>query len=258
MAVFRVKKDKNYTTMSQYHFKDKRLSWKAKGILSTMLSLPEKWDYSIAGLCALSSDGNGTTQTALKELESLGYLERRKIRIKGKIVDWEYIIYEKPQNSPLTDFPQLEKPHVEKPHVEKPHVEKPHVENPPQYNIKELSIKELSIKEYSNEFAKLWAQYPRKEGKAQAEKSYIAARKAGTTFEEVEAGVKAYANQVKSMGTEQRYIKHGSTWFNQKGWLDEYKTAVDEKSERSFDLDEAVRKATASGAKYLKKQEDNT
>lgn len=112
--------------------------------------------------------------------------------------------------------------------------------------------------EYSNEFAKLWAQYPRKEGKAQAEKSYIAARKSGTTFEDVEAGVKAYANQVKSMGTEQRYIKHGSTWFNQKGWLDEYKTAIAEKAERNFDLDEAVRKATASGLKYLKNQEDNT
>lgn len=253
MAVFRVKKDKNYTTMSQYHFKDKRLSWKAKGILSNMLSLPEEWDYSIAGLCSLSSDGKATTQTALKELESLGYLERRRIHINGKIRDWEYIIYEKPKCSPLTDFQQLEKPHVENQDVEKQHVE-----NQPQYNIKELSIKELSIKEYSLEFAKLWAQYPRKEGKAQAEKSYISARKAGTTFEEVEAGVKAYANQVKSMGTEQRYIKHGSTWFNQKGWLDEYKTAVDEKSERNFDLDEAVRKATASGSKYLKKQEDNT
>ena len=245
MAVFRVKKDKNYTTMSQYHFKDKRLSWKAKGILSTMLSLPEKWDYSIAGLCALSSDGKGTTQAALKELERLGYLERRKVRISGKIIDWEYIIYEKPQNSPLTDFPQLEKPHVEKPHVE----------NPPQYNIKELSIKELSIKEYSLEFAKLWAQYPRKEGKAQAEKSYIAARKAGTTFEDVEAGIKAYKRQIQAMGTEQRYIKHGSTWFNQKGWLDEYK---EPKDDSSFDLDEAIRKATASGLKYLKKQEDNT
>lgn len=247
MAVFRVKKDKNYTTMSQYHFKDKRLSWKAKGILSSMLSLPEEWDYSIAGLCALSSDGKGATQTALKELEMLGYLERRKIRVKGEIRDWEYIIYEKPQSSPLTDFPQLEKPHVEKPHVE----------NPPQYNIKELSIKELSIKKYSLEFAKLWAQYPRKEGKAQAEKSYIAARKSGTTFEEVEAGIKAYKRQIQDMGTEQRYIKHGSTWFNQKGWLDEYKTAVAEKAERNFDLDEAVRKATAGGAKYLKKQEDN-
>ena len=56
MAVFRIKKDKNYTSLSNYHFQDKTLSWKAKGILSNMLSLPDDWDYSLAGLVTLSCD----------------------------------------------------------------------------------------------------------------------------------------------------------------------------------------------------------
>lgn len=55
--VIRVVKNCNYTTLSNYHFKDKRLSWKAKGLLSTMLSLPDNWNYTIEGLASLSDDG---------------------------------------------------------------------------------------------------------------------------------------------------------------------------------------------------------
>ena len=50
MAVFRVHKNENYTVLSNYHFKEKGMSLKAKGLLSLMLSLPENWDYSAAGL----------------------------------------------------------------------------------------------------------------------------------------------------------------------------------------------------------------
>ena len=97
MAVFRIEKNKNYTSMANYHFYDRQLSWKAKGILSNMLSLPDDWDYSLAGLVTLSSDGMSATRSAIKELEEHGYLIRRPIREKGRIVDWEYLIFEKPQ-----------------------------------------------------------------------------------------------------------------------------------------------------------------
>ena len=132
MAVFRVNRNKNYTHMANYHFRDKKLSWKAKGILSTMLSLPDDWDYSLAGLTTLAIDGTDSTRAAIKELENKGYLERRAIREKGRIVDWEYLIYEKPQ--------------VEKPVVENPQVEKPVVENPTQLNTKELSTNKSNTK----------------------------------------------------------------------------------------------------------------
>lgn len=39
MAVFRVERTGDYTVMSNFHLKDKRLSLKAKGLLSQMLSL---------------------------------------------------------------------------------------------------------------------------------------------------------------------------------------------------------------------------
>ena len=135
MAVFRVNRNKNYTHMANYHFMDKSLSWKAKGILSNMLSLPENWDYSLAGLATLASDGMSATRAAIKELEEHGYLERKPIRNGGKFVDWEYLIYEKP----------LE----EKPVAENQQVEKPQVENHTQLSTKESSTKQSNTKKSS-------------------------------------------------------------------------------------------------------------
>ena len=70
--VFRVNRTKDYTVMSNHHFKNKNLSLKAKGLLSLMLSLPDDWNYSIKGLVTLSKDGRDSVMAALKELESEG------------------------------------------------------------------------------------------------------------------------------------------------------------------------------------------
>ncbi len=94
--VIRVVKNCNYTTLSNYHFKDKRLSWKAKGLLSTMLSLPDNWNYTIEGLAGLSDDGVKATNSGLAELEKCGYLIRKQLRDDtGRFVMMEYTIYEK-------------------------------------------------------------------------------------------------------------------------------------------------------------------
>ena len=50
MAVFRVERNSGYTVMSNHHLRNKELTLKAKGLLSQMLSLPEDWDYTLAGL----------------------------------------------------------------------------------------------------------------------------------------------------------------------------------------------------------------
>ena len=97
-TVVRVVKNENYTTLSNFHFKDKRLSWKAKGLLSTMLSLPDNWNYTIEGLATLSDDGIKATNSGLNELEKCGYLIRRQQRNEaGHYGVTEYIIYEQPQ-----------------------------------------------------------------------------------------------------------------------------------------------------------------
>lgn len=136
MAVCRVEKSRNYTTMSNYHLRDPCLSNKARGLLSTMLSLPEKWDYTTRGLAAICKDGVDGITAQLKELEQCGYLVRHRIRdANGRITDMEYIIYERPHPS---------SPDTEKPDMVKPDMALPCLETPAQRNIDISSIDELN------------------------------------------------------------------------------------------------------------------
>ena len=98
MAVFKIEKNKNYTIMSNHHLRDKLLSYKAKGLLSFMLSLPEDWDYSINGLVKVSKEGKKAIRAMLEELEENHYLIRKRIQLKNGQFDYEYHIYEMPYN----------------------------------------------------------------------------------------------------------------------------------------------------------------
>ena len=138
MAVCRVEKNRNYTTMSNYHLRDPNLSNKARGLLSTMLSLPDSWDYTTRGLAKICKDGVDGITAQLKELEQCGYLVRHRIRdAGGKITDMEYIIYEKPH--PVS-------PDTEKPDMVKPDMAIPCLETPAQRNIDKTSKDESITK----------------------------------------------------------------------------------------------------------------
>lgn len=78
--IIRVERTKNFTVMSNHHFKNKKLSLKAKGLLSLMLSLPDDWNYNMKGLATLSKDGIDSVRTAMKELENQGYVEKDRNR----------------------------------------------------------------------------------------------------------------------------------------------------------------------------------
>ena len=108
--------------MSNYHLRDPCLSNKARGLLSTMLSLPETWDYTTRGLAKICKDGVDGITAQLKELEQYGYLVRHRIRdSNGRIVDMEYVIYERPHTaSPDTEMPYLVKPDMDLPRLETP------------------------------------------------------------------------------------------------------------------------------------------
>ena len=110
MAVFRVEKNKGYTVMSNHHLRNKELTLKAKGLLSQMLSLPENWDYTLAGLSHINKESIDAIRTAIWELEKAGYIERSQGRDeKGKMTAITYTIYEQPI-SPVLDQPVLENP----------------------------------------------------------------------------------------------------------------------------------------------------
>lgn len=103
MAVFKVEKIKNYTIMSNHHLQNKNLSLKAKGLLSYMLSLPEDWDYSLAGLVANCKESKTSLTTALKELKKNGYLIIEKMypnQTPSKRIEYVYNIFEEPHLEP--------------------------------------------------------------------------------------------------------------------------------------------------------------
>lgn len=117
MATFKINKTKNYTMMSNYHLKEKKMSLKAKGLLSVMLSLPDDWDYSIAGLTTIGKENETAIKNILAELKQFGYLEIIKLmpnESKNGRIDYVYNIYEKPkqegkkqglENQPLENQP---------------------------------------------------------------------------------------------------------------------------------------------------------
>ena len=63
MAVFRIEKNHGYTVMSNHHLRNKELSLKAKGLLSQMLSLPDDWDYILAGLSHINKESIDATNS---------------------------------------------------------------------------------------------------------------------------------------------------------------------------------------------------
>lgn len=181
MAIIRVEKTKDYTTMSNHHFKEKDMSLKAKGLLSMILSLPEDWDYTLGGLALLCRDGKDSVRTALNELMEFGYVETARVRDEhGKLRGMEYVVYERPaskepvpelpaseepvpeestleepmaeesvpeESAPqelASEEPTLEKPILEKSTLENPTLEKPTLENPTQSNTNILNTNKLN------------------------------------------------------------------------------------------------------------------
>ena len=143
MSVIRVNKSRDYTVMSNYHFRDKNLSLKAKGLLSEMLSLPETWDYTIAGLAAINKENETAIKSALDELKQNGYLKVTKLtpdKTESGRIEYVYDIYEQPKEIQV----------AEKQGIENLGLVFQGVENQRQYNTdKSITNKSITEKERS-------------------------------------------------------------------------------------------------------------
>lgn len=164
MAVFRVEKTKDFTVMSNYHLRDKNLSLKAKGLLSQMLSLPEKWDYTLAGLACINKESKDAIRSAVNELEQAGYITRRQTTTEGgRFGCNEYLIRERPvlppplSENPTTDSTPTELPVSENPtqlntHPSKTEKEKTEVFNtdsfPSQKNTNRSEVTAEEMRKY--------------------------------------------------------------------------------------------------------------
>ena len=139
MSVIKVEKTNGYTVMSNVHLKDKNLSFKAKGLLSMIFSLPKDWEYSIQGLVAISKESDKAVRNTLKELELNNYLTRKRINGNNGKFEYEYTVYERPQQSK----PYEHLPYTPKGHTVEGHTVEGHTLKDTQLNTKELNTKDI-------------------------------------------------------------------------------------------------------------------
>jgi len=110
-----IKKPRNFFNISKDVVNDERLSLKALGLLCFMLSKPNDWKFWDTELAKHHKDGIDAVKSAIKELKQAGYVRRKPIKVKGKIVSWETLVFEEPIE-PEAENPPLENPEVENPH----------------------------------------------------------------------------------------------------------------------------------------------
>lgn len=144
--MFRIEKTKDFSIMSNHHLRNVKLSLKAKGLLSLMLSLSNDWDYTMRGLAHICKDGVDSISSTLKELERNGYLIRQRIRYEnGQLGDIEYTIHERPINVEIEEIsPKRENPVQAKPKQDKPEQTKLKQEKTAQLSTNKLKTKESS------------------------------------------------------------------------------------------------------------------
>ncbi len=149
MPVFRIERTHDYTVMSNHHLKNPQLTLKAKGLLSMMLSFPDEWNYSERGLAAICKEGVDAIHSAIKELEKAGYMERHQLRGKGgRIIDTEYVIYEKP-HAPDTTPPDTDNPDMGSPDAAQPEPDNPGELNTQIPNTKKTNTQVSSTQSFS-------------------------------------------------------------------------------------------------------------
>ena len=137
----------HYTVIDNLVLQDKRMSWKAQGLLTYLLSLPDSWQVNIKHLAKERPDGKESTLSGLKELKALGYLKKICVRDdRGRVLRWETQVFDLPQ---LTedDDPETQKPRNRETQIlDNPHSGKPgHIDIT--YSNKDLDQKENEFTE---------------------------------------------------------------------------------------------------------------
>lgn len=240
--IIRVEKTKAFTVICNTAINDKRLTWKAKGIHTYLMSKPDDWKPSIEELSKASKDSHDAVRAGLQELEKAGYMQRKRLHgVGGKIIGWEHLVYETPQT--ITKKPDVEKPQQEKPQLDFPHEGEPHVGNPALINTELLNTELPSTEsngasvdgaaivpaengdepgarpvagknDYSGDFLLFWSKYPRKKEKLAAWKCWCARMKdkeRPATPEEMIIAAERYGKECK--GKDLDFIKHPATFL---------------------------------------------
>lgn len=226
MSVYRRHKEKNFTCIDNHLFEDKTLSMKAKGLLATILSLPDNWKYSVNGLASLFSDGRDAVNGAINELIKHGYITRTKITNKlGAFDGYQYDIYEKPQteSKKIADIPFTEEPFTGEPFTDNSTVSNTNLLNTNIVNTNSIDNIPLISPEEKLDllFAEFWKAYPRKDDKKRAIKKFKAIKNVEKVLPDILADIEIKKKSEQWNENGGKYIPMPSTYLNNERWNDE-------------------------------------
>lgn len=237
MATMRIVKNNNFSIVSNAIIRDTNLSLKARGLFILMLSLPERWEFSVRGLSKIAGEGLDAIRSGLHELEEQGYLSRqRKRNAEGKLGDMEYILYEEPQK------PKAEAPTEETSTVVEPMQEIPTQAKSTQIN-KDINNNRLNQEQREREEAKLlsrlnsqplpletarlqneyfkrfWLMYPRKAKQFQAQLAWNALPVDVELYEKILKAVERYSKT--KQWADKTYVPYPENFLDGKRWEDD-------------------------------------
>ena len=200
--------DDQYAQIPNAWLRDNRLSLEARGLLAQIMSHRPGWNMSLKSLSDQNGIGKDKVRRIIAELMDHNYLERSERQNKddkGRMTSYDYITRDP---SPRAGLPRTEKPYTGEPHTV--------IRPPKNTKVKEEQVKENQTKEIEQEFNNFWDIYPRKVGKEQARKAFIANKnKLGAIMD----GVRRMAADPNL--PDKQFIPHASTWLNRGGWDDE-------------------------------------
>lgn len=209
-ATFRLARPKGFTAISRDAMQDERLSLKARGLYGMMITLPDNWEYTIAGLAKKAGCGRDQIRGALRELMQMGYLLKEQAHTEtGKFGKNVFVLLE--TVSPLPGNPSTGNPPTGNP-TEKNIEEKTRERKPP------ISPEGMA------RFEAFWRVYPRHEAKKRAEMVWARLERAGMTPElmnRILSAVEARKQTDQWQRDCGRYIPLPSVWLNQARWEDE-------------------------------------
>ena len=205
--------------------KERDITLKAKGLFSLVMSLPDDWDFSINGICAIIKENYTAVNSAINELIEAGYCRRERVKENGKFVGCNYEFSEVKMGSPRLGFLNVENPRVENPRVENLNdnnnssIDTPIIDK----EINKESLSNDKQKKDEELFDEFWKLYPVKKGKKVAEKSW----KRLSLKDRKEAISKLPAYIADCVECKRNY-KHPATYLNQSTWEDEFADAEEQ------------------------------
>ena len=203
---------------------DDRLSLKARGLYVLMASLPDNWEYTIAGLAKKAGSGKDQIRSALKELLDVGYLVKEQAHgSDGKFSRNVFVLQE--DAPPLSGNPTTGNPITGKPSTGKPSTGNPTENNK---DKKKKDKKPPISPEGQARFDSFWQVYPRKDAKSKAKEAWAKLEAWGVDPDLMVHILAAVAAQKKTEQWQReggRFIPMAATWINQRRWEDEVNSA---------------------------------